>query len=207
MTGKVILKNSGAHVISKCPLSLSARGEYYLSSTTTVRCFLEKVCEYVIGKYYCSEEIFSEQSIHDATVSISSNGYLLQSMHQCLSDASNVQNRVARDSFFEGMVYDHLVSRHTTITEQEKISKKVQVETLKRKLHKTVRKTANAYCVWWRTGPLEKLRNHPSSGPRTSITYYRERIIGNSTPVPRSHGSGYIPLLPRLCTTSPESPV
>lgn len=174
VTGNGILTRCGAHVIPKCPLSLAGRGEYYTCSTTSVRALLENVCTGVIGKYYCSQEIIPAHSVHDASVSISSNGYLLQRMRQCLSDASSARKRVARDSFFESMGFNRLVSRYIVVSAEDKISKGVEVETAKRKLMNMLDQDLHEDCSWWRTGPLEQLVNVPCAGRATSTELIEE---------------------------------
>lgn len=154
---------SGVRVVPKCPISLSKTGDFFKSSTITVRGFLEQLCRSLVS----TQESIPESERNAAVISIASNAFLLTKMRQSLSDCASNRKRMARDDFFVSMGYTRLASRFPTLTEEDHRCRGVEVDLAKERVLANVRGrgllqlVTDIDCGWWRTGPVRDIHRSP----------------------------------------------
>lgn len=113
------------------PLALFTRGDLYTASQKTVRGFLNLLCRNAVDEHYYTgdieetpplTELRSAEELPDATLTFSSNSYLIFKMRKCLSACSSSRKRVVRVLLVETMSYSCLMSRCNASTNQTIVS-------------------------------------------------------------------------------------
>ena len=152
--GEGVLTNCGVRVVPLNPLVLSKNGEYYTSSTTTVRNTLEQLCRTEISSDAWKDIFVTEGDKRDAVVTLATNNLLVSRMRQSLSDSASVRKRMARDHMFSSLGYERLVSRNSVHSYEDVIGRTVDIQIAKDKLLRKLRSREDFDCGWWRTAPL-----------------------------------------------------